>query len=66
MIYSYRSAILPVPFIGEMAIPFIQVKKDAAGAQCHKDKKLRDHLDEKSIDKMIMDSFPASDPPSTY
>jgi len=30
------------------------------------DKKLRDNLDEDQIDSMIDDSFPASDPPSSY
>jgi hypothetical protein len=30
------------------------------------DKKLRDNLDEGQIDSMIDDSFPASDPPSSY
>jgi hypothetical protein len=30
------------------------------------DKKLRDNLDEDQIDAMIDDSFPASDPPSSY
>lgn len=30
------------------------------------DKKIRDELKEREIDKMIRDSFPASDPPSTY
>ena len=30
------------------------------------DKKLRDNLDESQIDSMIDDSFPASDPPSSY
>ena len=35
--------------------------------QCiHADKKLRDALSERQIDKMVEDSFPASDPPSTY
>ena len=35
--------------------------------QClHDEKKLRDRLKEKQIDKMVEDSFPASDPPSTY
>jgi hypothetical protein len=34
--------------------------------QCRKDKALRAHLTEKQIDKMVIDSFPASDPPSTY
>lgn len=32
----------------------------------HEDRKVRRRLNEKQIDKMIMDSFPASDPPSTY
>ena len=27
---------------------------------------MRENLSEKKIDKMIKDSFPASDPPSTY
>ena len=31
-----------------------------------KDRKLRENLSEKKIDKMVEDSFPASDPPSTY
>lgn len=30
------------------------------------DKKLRDELSERQLDHMIMDSMPASDPPSTY
>ncbi len=30
------------------------------------DRQLRDNLTEKQVDKMIADSFPASDPPSTY
>ena len=30
------------------------------------DKKLRANLHEKKVDKMVADSFPASDPPSTY
>lgn len=34
--------------------------------QPRKDKALRSRLSEKQIDKMVMDSFPASDPPSTY
>jgi hypothetical protein len=32
----------------------------------HAEKRLRRKLSEKEIDKMIADSFPASDPPSTY
>jgi len=31
-----------------------------------KDKRLRNHMSERQIDKMVEDSFPASDPPSTY
>jgi hypothetical protein len=31
-----------------------------------KDRKIREKLNEKQIDKMIKDGFPASDPPSTY
>ncbi|MCR6659484.1 MAG: hypothetical protein NVV72_09085 [Asticcacaulis sp.] len=34
--------------------------------QLRRDKKLRDNLDEGQIDSMIDDSFPASDPPSSY
>ena len=30
------------------------------------DRKLREHLSERQIDKMVEDSVPASDPPSTY
>lgn len=30
------------------------------------EKHQRENLSEKQIDKMVMDSFPASDPPSTY
>lgn len=31
-----------------------------------KDKDLREHLTQRKIDKMLADSFPASDPPSNY
>ncbi|ESQ84874.1 MULTISPECIES: hypothetical protein [unclassified Asticcacaulis] len=30
------------------------------------DRKIRNNLDEHQIDSMVDDSFPASDPPSTY
>jgi hypothetical protein len=30
------------------------------------DKALRDQLDEDQVDEMVEESFPASDPPSTY
>lgn len=32
----------------------------------HQEKEMRSHLTEKQIDKMVADSFPTSDPPSTY
>jgi hypothetical protein len=32
----------------------------------HEEKELRENLSEKQIDNMVDDSFPASDPPSTY
>lgn len=32
----------------------------------HEEKELREHLTQKQVDKMVADSFPASDPPSTY
>ncbi len=31
-----------------------------------KDRQIRENMSEKKIDKMVKDSFPASDPPSTY
>ena len=37
-----------------------------ATPQCRKDKSLRDRMSEDQLDCMIDDSFPASDPPSTY
>ena len=40
-----------------------------AGSLCaciQEEKDIRDQLSEKQIDHMIEDSFPASDPPSTY
>ncbi|MDP9128098.1 MAG: hypothetical protein M3N08_07570 [Pseudomonadota bacterium] len=38
----------------------------AAQTQASAEKELRESLSEKEIDTMIEDSFPASDPPSTY
>ena len=35
-------------------------------SQPHEDKELRENLSEKQVDNMVQDSFPASDPPSTY
>lgn len=34
--------------------------------QARRDKRLRQKLSEQQVDDMIEDSFPASDPPSTY
>lgn len=41
--------------------------KHVSRRQCiTKEKELREQLTEKQLDKTIMDSMPASDPPSTY
>lgn len=32
----------------------------------HEDQRIRKELDEDQVDKMVADTFPASDPPSTY
>jgi hypothetical protein len=38
-----------------------------SGNSVHKpEKRLRENLSEKQIDEMVEDSFPSSDPPSTY
>lgn len=44
------------------------VKTDHKSKKEHvkKSRQIRDNLTEKQIDKMIHDSFPASDAPSTY
>ena len=44
----------------------IQKLHHSSQGYVHTDKKLRDELDEKQMDKMLKDSFPASDTPSTY
>jgi hypothetical protein len=42
-------------------------KERTAHKQCvHQEKELRENLSEKQLDKMVKDSFPASDPPSIY
>jgi len=41
-------------------------KKNIREESAHKARKIRENLKEKQIDKMIDDSFPASDAPSTY
>lgn len=40
--------------------------RSAARISCREDKKMRENLSERQIDKMVEASFPASDPPSTY
>lgn len=40
--------------------------KDAKCLNCRKDKKIRNNMTDYKLDNMIDDSFPASDPPSTY
>lgn len=42
------------------------MKNHTPRSQNRKDKDLRNNLNEKQIDKMVQDSFPASDAPSTY
>jgi len=45
---------------------FMAAKTHSRTECIHQDKELREHLSEAQIDHMIEDSFPASDPPSTY
>jgi hypothetical protein len=45
--------------------PVAQQQKDQKDA-AQKSKKMREHQTEDQIDKTLKDSFPASDPPSTY
>lgn len=46
---------------------FMQGFKHVSRKRCNKHaKKMRATLSEETIDSMIEDSFPASDPPSTY
>lgn len=37
-----------------------------SGHLCRRERKMRENMSEKKVDRMIEDSFPASDPPSTY
>lgn len=53
--------------IRNIAKSFVDGLNHISRKRCiRKDKKLREALSEKQIDKMVSDSFPASDPPSTY
>lgn len=55
-----------------MILPFDMVREFIRGWRCGSlpqdcsDRDLRNHLSEQQVDKMVRDSFPASDPPSTY
>lgn len=42
------------------------VNKDQHKAHIENEKAIRDNQSQKQIDKTVQDSFPASDPPSTY
>ena len=46
--------------------PFSFLKKLFCPSRAEADHKMRENLSEKQIDKTLKDSFPASDPPSTY
>jgi len=64
-----REPLIVTGITGLTAVGFYlaaRFQRAAAGEFVRKDKSLRDHLSEKQIDKMIMDSFPCSDPPCTY
>lgn len=55
--------------IGEIFCAFWDglMNKHISRKECiREDKVLREQLTEKQIDKMVENSFPASDPPSTY
>lgn len=46
---------------------FMSGLKHVRRKDCHRaDKKMRAGMSERQIDHMLEDSFPASDPPSTY
>ena len=54
-------------FFRTIVCSFLAGFKHVSRRKCIKqEKKLRDELSERELDKMIMDSMPASDPPSTY
>jgi hypothetical protein len=59
----YVSLLLKISAISYVAFYFC---KKSNVCPIHPDKELRQNMSECQIDKMIEDSFPASDPPSTY
>ena len=60
------SVLMPSFAIGALAAAAVALNPPRKKIQAKKDKNLREHLSEKQIDRMVQDSFPASDPPSTY
>jgi hypothetical protein len=52
--------------VREVVCAFIDGWQSGRRHDHHHEKELRENLSEKQIDKMVKDSFPASDPPSTY
>jgi hypothetical protein len=54
--------IIEIDFLKQEIISF----KDIPDVQAHEDKIRYENLTEKQIDKILKDSFPASDPPGTY
>ncbi|MBN8531289.1 MAG: hypothetical protein J0L97_05450 [Alphaproteobacteria bacterium] len=51
---------------GRRTLPDSFFRKRRKNEYLHEEKKQRENLSEKQIDNMLKDSFPASDPPSTY
>ena len=49
-----------------MIADFMNGWKEETVKIVQEDRELRDNMSERKIDKMVSDSFPASDPPSTY
>lgn len=56
----------PVAIAGLLAGFFLCGLWSKGKSQIRDDHKLRKYLSEQQIDSMVADSFPASDPPSTY
>lgn len=49
-----------------LVISFFQKIFKSKKSVAVKDAEMRKHMTEKQVDKMVKDSFPSSDPPSTY
>ena len=61
-IISYQFGLI----IAAFAVATIGKLITGKNSYVHEDQKLCQQLSEKQIDRMVEDSFPASDPPSTY